>query len=65
MWSWLIRNRTFYDIALRLATVGQKLLPNENGMIQKLPAPLSGWTQSRNVPPVAGESFIQRWKKGR
>jgi L-lactate dehydrogenase complex protein LldF len=63
LWSGMIRSRTFYDIALRLAAVGQKFLPTENGMIQKLPAPMRGWTQSRDVPPVAGESFIQRWKK--
>ena len=63
-WSWMIRNRSIYDIVLRLAFIGQKFLPDKNGMIQKLPAPMSGWTQSRDVPPVAGESFIQRWKKG-
>jgi L-lactate dehydrogenase complex protein LldF len=64
MWSWMIRNRSIYDMALRLASVGQKFLPDKNGMIQKLPAPMSGWTQSRDIPPVAGESFIRRWKKG-
>jgi L-lactate dehydrogenase complex protein LldF len=63
MWSWMIRNRGIYDIFLRMAFIGQKILPNQNGMIQKLPAPMSGWTQSRDVPPVAGESFIQKWKK--
>ena len=64
MWSWMIRNRSVYDFFLRMASVGQKLLPNENGMIRKLPAPMSGWTKDRDVPPLADESFIKKWKKG-
>jgi L-lactate dehydrogenase complex protein LldF len=64
MWSWMIRNRTVYDFFLRMASVGQKMLPHNNDMIHKLPPPMSCWTKDRDVPPVAGESFIKRWKKG-
>ena len=64
MWSWMIRNRTVYDFFLRVASVGQKLLPHNNHMILKLPPPMSAWTKDRDIPPVAGESFIKRWKKG-
>ena len=64
MWSWIIRNRPVYDFFLRLASVGQKILPRNNNMIHKLPPPMSGWTKDRDVPPVAGESFITQWKKG-
>jgi L-lactate dehydrogenase complex protein LldF len=62
-WSWMIRNRSVYERILRLAAWGQKLLPHENGMLRRLPPPVSGWTQTRNLRPLAGESFIQRWKK--
>ena len=64
LWSWMIRNRSVYDFFLRLASFGQKMLPHNNDMIHKLPPPMSGWTKDRDVPPVAGESFIKRWKKG-
>ncbi len=64
MWSWMIRNRAVYDFFLRLASVGQKLLPHNNGMIHNLPPPMSGWTKDRDLPPVAGENFMKRWKKG-
>ena len=64
LWSWMIRNRSVYDFFLRMASVGQKMLPHNNDMIHKLPPPMSGWTTERDVPPVAGESFIKRWKKG-
>jgi L-lactate dehydrogenase complex protein LldF len=64
LWSWMIRNRSVYDFFMRLASFGQKILPEKNGMIRRLPPPMSGWTQSRDIPPVANESFMRRWKKG-
>jgi L-lactate dehydrogenase complex protein LldF len=62
-WSWLIRKRAVYEGALRLAALGQKLMPRRNGMIRRLPPPFNGWTQGRDLPPLAGESFIRRWKR--
>ena len=64
LWSWIIRNRSVYDFFLRLASIGQKILPDNAGMIRRLPPPMNGWTRDRDIPPVAGESFISRWKKG-
>ena len=64
LWSWMIRSRGVYDFFLRLAAVGQKVLPAQNGMIRRLPPPMGGWTKERDLPPVKGESFIRRWKKG-
>jgi len=64
-WSWVIRNRAIYDPILRLATLGQKFIPQKDGMLQRLPPPLNGWTQARDLKPLAKESFIQRWKKAK
>jgi len=64
LWSWMIRNRDIYDFFLRSASIGQKIMPNKNGMIRYLPPPFNGWTKHRDLPPVADESFIKRWKKG-
>ena len=63
-WSWIVRNRKVYDFLLRLAAGGQKILPQKDGMIRRLPPPMSGWTRSRDIRPIATESFIQRWRKG-
>ena len=62
-WSWIIRNRSVYDLALRLMALGQKLLPQRNGMIRRLPPPVNGWTQTRDLRPLAAESFIRRWNR--
>jgi L-lactate dehydrogenase complex protein LldF len=64
MWSWMIRNRSVYDFFLKMASVGQKILPKNNGMLRRLPPPMNGWTKDRDIRPVADESFIKLWKKG-
>jgi len=64
LWSWVIRSRPVYEFFLRAASLGQKLFPQKNGMIRRLPGPFNGWTQNRDIKPIAGESFMQRWKKG-
>jgi len=64
-WSWMIRNRAVYDRILQLAAFGQKFLPQKEGMLRRLPPPMSGWTQGRNIKPLAEKSFIQRWKKSK
>ena len=63
VWSWIIRKRAIYDVALQIAALGQKLMPQQDAMIRRLPPPVDGWTQGRDLRPLAKESFIQRWKK--
>jgi L-lactate dehydrogenase complex protein LldF len=62
-WSRVVRHRRLYELCLRMAGIGQKLLPVKNGMIRRLPPPMHGWTQSRDMKPIAAESFIDRWKR--
>jgi L-lactate dehydrogenase complex protein LldF len=64
-WSWLIRNRRLYELGLKLAAAGQKLLPQEKGMLRRLPPPVQGWTQSRDLHPLAEETFMERWRRTR
>ena len=63
-WSWIIRNRQTYEMFLRAASLGQRLFPQKDGMLRKLPPPFSGWTRGRDIKPIAGESFMTRWKRG-
>jgi len=64
-WSWMIRNRGLYDVAVKLAATGQKLFTQKDGMIRRLPPPMHGWTKGRDIRPLAKESFIQSWRKYR
>jgi L-lactate dehydrogenase complex protein LldF len=64
IWSWLLRHRPVYDLVIKLAGLGQKVLPQKRGMLRRLPPPMNGWTRSRDIRPIAAESFIQCWRKG-
>ena len=64
LWSWIIQNRRLYDLFLRLAAFGQSFLPKHKDMIRRLPPPMSGWTRDRDIQPVAGKSFMDRWRSG-
>jgi L-lactate dehydrogenase complex protein LldF len=59
----MIRNRSVYDLIFRFGALAQKLIPQTNGMIRRLPPPMNGWTRGRDIRPLAKESFIRRWKK--
>jgi L-lactate dehydrogenase complex protein LldF len=65
IWSRVIHSRFLYDLVLRLAVLGQKLLPKRNGMIRWMPPPMNGWTAARDIKPLAEETFICRWKRSR
>lgn len=62
LWSYLVRNRRLYDLFLKTAHIGQKFLPSDDRMISRLPLAGKGWTQSRDLKPVSGRSFIDRFK---
>jgi len=62
-WSRLIGNRRIYDLFLRISRVGQAFLQKQNGMIQRLPPPFSGWTDGRDLTPLAEKTFMQQWKE--
>jgi L-lactate dehydrogenase complex protein LldF len=62
--SWIFGSRRRLAPAARLGRVGQWLLVRE-GRIMHLPPPLSGWTRSRDLRPLAGETFRDWWARRR
>lgn len=62
-WSRLIGNRSAYDGFFRVAALGQRFLPGRGAMLRRLPFPFHGWTRSRDMKALAGESFMEQWKK--
>jgi L-lactate dehydrogenase complex protein LldF len=62
-WALSLTNRKRYNMLLKTAATGQKALPRSGGMMTKLPPPFSGWTQSRDLRPLARESFNRCWKR--
>lgn len=47
---------------IKVSATGLRLLA-KNGWVKKLPAPLNGWTDHRELPTFAPKSFHQLWKE--
>ncbi|MCF8050560.1 MAG: iron-sulfur cluster-binding protein [Desulfobacterales bacterium] len=62
LWSKLAGSSRLYALAMEAAALAQRLLPGNRQMIRRLPPPLAGWTQYRDLRPLAGKSFHKRWK---
>lgn len=55
-------SRQSYETAGKMASLATGVMATlSGGNIKFAPPPLSGWTQSRNLPPFAPRSFRQQW----
>ncbi|CAM3991527.1 lactate utilization protein B [Kibdelosporangium persicum] len=61
--SWVMAGPRRFHVAQRLATAGRLLA--RGGKIRRLPFPGSKWTDSRDLPAPAKESFSAWWKRTR
>ena len=52
--------RREYELAQRAAALGTRLLGGGK-WLKRLPPPLNAWTQRRDFPPFAAQSFRARW----
>ena len=55
-------DRGRYERAQRLARAGQRPFAR-GGRIRRLPGPLSAWTEVRDMPPVAAQTFREWWRE--
>ena len=62
IWACIMQHPRLYKSAVALAALAQKPFVH-HGWLSKLPAPFSGWTQSRDFKAVAARSFRQRWQE--
>jgi len=64
-WSFLVTHPRLYRMGMAIGSVMQKMFIGENGMIKNIGSLARGWTDSRDLPPLASSSFSQRWKSRR
>ncbi|GBF06177.1 iron-sulfur cluster binding protein [Deinococcus aerius] len=60
--AWVMSEPHRFEGAIKLARMGQGPLVR-NGAIHALPGMLGGWTESRDLPPIAAQSFREWWRK--
>jgi L-lactate dehydrogenase complex protein LldF len=58
-----MRHPALYKISGKAGRAAQKPLLRD-GSVRPVPGPMSGWTGSRDLPPLAKKSFREFWKEG-
>ena len=59
------QHRRRYEAAQKLAALGSRPLSKDGRIEARLPGPLKGWTQVRDLPAVPQESFRDWWRANR
>jgi L-lactate dehydrogenase complex protein LldF len=59
--AFLFASSSRLAFAQHLGQIGQKLVVSKNGVIERLPFMLSGWTQTRDLMPLPDQTFRDWW----
>ncbi len=59
--AFLFASSSRLALAQHLGQIGQKLVVSKNGVIERLPLMLSGWTQTRDLMPLPDQTFRDWW----
>jgi L-lactate dehydrogenase complex protein LldF len=58
-----MKRPALYNISSKAGRLAQKPLLRESS-VRPIPGPLTSWTDSRELPPLAEKSFRELWKEG-
>ena len=58
-----MKRPVLYNISTKAGRLAQKPI-RKSGSVRSLPGPLSAWTDSRELPPLAEKSFRELWREG-
>jgi L-lactate dehydrogenase complex protein LldF len=59
----MMKSPVLYNISGKAGRVAQKPLLRDDS-VRPVPGPMSAWTNSRDLPPLAERSFRELWKEG-
>lgn len=68
-YAWIMRRPSLYKTGFRIARRAQKLFGMRRGiarprtLVTTLAPPLRAWTDERDLPPLAAQSFGEMWRK--
>ena len=62
LWAWLMTSPRRYAWGARWARLGQRMVARAGWVRASHFFPLSAWTEGRDLPALAPQSFRQRWE---
>jgi L-lactate dehydrogenase complex protein LldF len=62
-WAWLMKSSRRYAWSASLARLGQRTLARQGWIRSFSTFPVSRWTERRDLPALAPQSFRERWKQ--
>lgn len=62
-WQKAISHPAAYKAMIKAVRLFQKPFIGENGMIQRMTKYAAGWTDDRDLPPIAKQTFAEIWAK--
>ncbi len=63
LWQLLVTNSFLYRKVLKIARFFQRPFVGKNKMIKKMAGVASGWTEGRDLPPIAQKTFTEIWQE--
>jgi L-lactate dehydrogenase complex protein LldF len=66
-WAFSFKHPLLFEMGSKVAGMATQALTQATGkpVLDELPPPLDGWTNTRDFPPFAAESFHEWWRKNR
>lgn len=63
LWKFIVTKSSLYQGAIKTARFLQKPFISHNKMIHRMFGIASGWTDDRDLPPIAEKTFRETWKE--
>jgi L-lactate dehydrogenase complex protein LldF len=63
LWRLIVSNSFLYRNLLKIGRFFQRPFVNKDNMIRKMAGIASGWTDGRDLPPIAKNTFAELWEK--
>jgi len=63
IWRLLVTKSSLYQYLIKIARFFQRPFVTKNHMIRKMAGIASGWTDGRDLPPIAPKTFAELWEE--
>jgi hypothetical protein len=63
LWGFIVTKSSLYQKLIKIGRFFQRPFVKKNKMIRKMAGIASGWTDERDLPPIAQRTFAELWEE--